>query len=104
MALRSPPYVKAANFIAKYTGSCRCGAVRFAAKSDPLDAKLCHCRDCQKLHGAPCQWAAIFHKQDVAFTAGVSKLKFFHEDSMTHERILPCKILCSECNSPIADE
>ena len=25
----------------------------------PVDAKICHCPACQKLHGAPMQWAAI---------------------------------------------
>jgi hypothetical protein len=28
--------------------------------ADPVDAKICHCLACQKLHGAPMQWAAIF--------------------------------------------
>jgi hypothetical protein len=35
-----------------------------------VDAKICHCIACQKLHGAPMQWSAIFHKHHVRFSAG----------------------------------
>ena len=50
------------NFTAKYRASCYCDSVQYEVCSDPVDAKICHCLACQKLHGAPMQWAAIFHK------------------------------------------
>lgn len=92
------------SFIAKYRAHCRCAAVEYEVRADPVDAKLCHCRDCQTLHGAPMQWAAIFHKQDVRFTAGVEHLRFYNGTLDRHERILPCKVACSSCGTPIADE
>ena len=55
-------------FVVKYRASCYCRAVRYEVCADPVDAKLCHCVACQKLHGAPMQWAAIFHKRDVRIT------------------------------------
>lgn len=38
-------------FEIKYTASCMCGEVQYAANADPVSAKYCHCTDCQRLHG-----------------------------------------------------
>jgi hypothetical protein len=78
--------------------------VAYEVRADPVDAKICHCRGCQTLHGAPMQWAAIFHKRDVRFTAGVDQLRFFNAPLNRYERSLPCKVRCALCGTPIADE
>ena len=91
-------------FNAKYRARCHCGVVRYEVRADPVDAKICHCGDCQLLHGAPMQWAAIFHKRDVRFTAGVEHLRFYNNRLDRNERILPCKVSCALCGSLIADE
>ena len=93
-----------AAFIPKYRAVCFCGTVRYEVNADPVDAKICHCQACQKLHGAPMQWAAIFHKRNVRFITGLKHLRFFNSEQYRHERILPCKITCSRCGTPIADE
>ena len=59
---------------------------------------------CQKLHGAPMQWAAIFHKHDVRITEGIDHLNFYNSELNKHERILPCKVSCALCGTLIADE
>ncbi len=92
------------DFEARYEASCHCGSVRYHVGSDPVDAKICHCVMCQKLHGAPMQWAAIFHKHHVRFSAGLNDVRFFNANLNTAERILPCKVSCGLCGSPIADE
>jgi hypothetical protein len=92
------------NFVAKYAASCHCASVRYEVCAQPLDAKICHCRDCQMLHGAPMQWAAIFHKSDVRVVAGVEYLRFFNSALNRHERTMPCKVSCAVCDTPIADE
>ena len=92
------------DFVAKYRARCHCGAVRYEVSADPVDAKICHCRDCRMLHGAPMQWAAIFRKHDVRFTAGVEHLRFYNSSLERRERILPCKVACNLCGSLIADE
>jgi hypothetical protein len=92
------------SFVAKYRARCHCDAVRYEVRSDPVDAKICHCAGCQALHGAPMQWAAIFHKRDVRFTAGVEHLRFYNSTLNRRERILPCKVSCGLCGSLIADE
>jgi len=91
-------------FTPKYYARCHCGAVRYAVAADPVEAKICHCRSCQVLHGAPMQWAAIFHKRDVRFTAGLEHLRFYNATRYAPERILPCKVACRLCAAPIADE
>lgn len=91
-------------FIPKYRASCFCGSVRYEVNADPVDAKICHCTACQKLHGAPMQWAAIFHKHHVRLTAGLEHLLFYNSEQGLRERLQPCKVSCSKCGAPIADE
>ncbi len=91
-------------FIARYRASCHCGAVRYEVSADPVDAKICHCSTCQKLHGAPMQWAAIFRKADVRMTQGVENLRFYASALDRPVRTPPCKVSCALCGTPIADE
>lgn len=101
-----PEYASVADatFQAKYEARCFCGSVHYEVGADPVDAKLCHCLACQKLHGAPMQWAAIFHKRDVRLTRGLEFLHFYNSERHAHERIPPCKISCARCGTLIADE
>ena len=96
--------VEEPNFFPKFRARCHCGAVQYEVGADPVDAKICHCLVCQKLHGAPMQWAAIFHKRDVRFTEGIAHLRFFNSEYERYERILPCKVSCDRCGTLIADE
>lgn len=50
------------------------------------------------------QWAAIFHKGDVRLVEGFEKLRFYNGELDRRERILPCKVSCGLCGTPIADE
>lgn len=119
-----PPYCprKDCNSIVYWTGHCQCRRIMFnISRQKPLDAKFCHCKTCQILHGiillsvtktarhltdagAPFQWAAIFYKTDVSFTCGVNELIFYNVtlDCQRHE--LPCKVSCAHCHSPLMDE
>jgi len=89
---------------ARLTARCHCGRVRYRVSADPVDAKICHCTVCQKLHGAPMQWAAIFHKHHVRFHAGLDDLRFFDSSLNRQGRALPCKVSCAFCGAHIADE
>lgn len=101
----APPYSSSdATFVAKYRAQCFCGAVVFEVRADPVDSKICHCRQCQTLHGAPFQWAVIFHKPDVRFVRGTEGIYFFDAESSRPGHFLPCKLSCATCRSPIADE
>ena len=114
------------NFHARYEASCHCGKVKYQlSREKPLDAKYCHCTTCQKLHGtncfllapvvprvhtdhimsgAPFQWAAIFHKEDINFTHGHHDLGWYESSEKTTVHKLPCKVSCAYCRTPIMDE
>ena len=101
-----PPYLSnEENFKSKYSGKCHCGKISIECRTDPLDVKICHCTDCQKLQGAPMQIAAIFHKNDIRFGKDcVEHLKFYSAEKQASGHMLPCKLSCVHCNTMIADE
>src|SRR5271168_900565 len=98
-----------------YHSRCHCGRVQFSVNTAPLDAKLCHCRDCKVLHGAPMQHAAIFEKKSVHFEDdSLDHIIFYAAESGAnrgqqgeerHERVpsLPRKVSCAHCGSRLAD-
>lgn len=109
------------NFHVRYEGSCHCGRIKYQlSREKPLDSKFCHCTTCQKIHGefkrshhcgplltysgAPFQWAAIFHKEDINFTHGHHDLGWYESSEKTCVHKLPCKVSCAYCRTPIMDE
>ncbi|KAI1400821.1 Mss4-like protein [Hypoxylon fuscum] len=92
-------------FEKKWTAHCHCGRVTYWLSRDkPLAVKFCHCVDCQAIHGAPMQWAAIFHKEDLHFARGAEGLAFYHAPDRSTAHKLPCKVSCAYCHSPLMDE
>ncbi|TRX87960.1 hypothetical protein FHL15_011164 [Xylaria flabelliformis] len=92
-------------FEKRHTAHCHCGRVKYwLSREKPLAAKFCHCIDCQALHGAPFQWAAIFHKEDLHFENGAEGLAFYHSPTKSTHYELPVKVSCAYCHSPIMDE
>ncbi|KAI0346557.1 hypothetical protein BDW22DRAFT_1322973 [Trametopsis cervina] len=106
--LSKPPYgwtSEGGLFVAKYVVECWCGNVAFEFHGDPVDAKHCHCRQCQSLHGAPFQWAVIFPKTSVRLIKNENdNLHFFSTQKRAGTHYVPCKVSCNECRSPLFDE
>lgn len=113
----SPPFD---NYI---PGECHCGRIQFHVRDQkPLASKFCHCKTCQKIHGAPpidtpfklefilinqgapFQWAAIMHKTDLTLVSGAPYLHVFNTSSNEQGHVLPCKVSCSYCSTLIMDE
>ncbi|KAF2669815.1 hypothetical protein BT63DRAFT_371929 [Microthyrium microscopicum] len=100
-----PPYKFQKDFQVEYEANCQCKKIKYQlSRKEPLNSKLCHCSDCQRQHGAPFQWAAIFHKEDINFLNGAEGLEWFHAPNASLEHTLPCKVHCHHCKSPIMDE
>lgn len=92
-------------FPVKWRGGCHCGRVKYQlSRERPLASKYCHCTTCQRLHGAPFQWATIFHKEDINFTHGHHDLGWYDPTAKSQTHHLPCKVSCAFCRTPIMDE
>lgn len=101
----APYQTTTSSFAKKWTAHCHCGRIRcWLSRDAPLAVKFCHCIDCQALHGAPFQWAAVFEKTDLRFERGAEGLAFYHTPDRSTVHRLPCKVSCAYCHSPIMDE
>ncbi|EJF64593.1 hypothetical protein DICSQDRAFT_144357 [Dichomitus squalens LYAD-421 SS1] len=106
--MNKPPYFwksEGDRFKRKHFSRCWCGNVEFEFHGDPLNAKHCHCKQCQHLHGAPFQWAVIFPKTSVRMISNKNdSLHFFSTQRRQGIHDVPCKVSCNECRSPMFDE
>ena len=58
----------------------------------------------RKLGGATGVAMAGFALEGAGFVRGVDNIFFYHPESGQPRRILPCKLSCETCRTPIADE
>ena len=78
-----------------YQGSCLCGAVSFELKSEPKAFSHCHCKMCQKQHGAAFATYASVPKSDFQYLSGQGLLTSYNSSSSIIRRF------CSLCGSSI---
>ncbi|PWE56115.1 GFA family protein [Metarhizobium album] len=76
-----------------HAGGCRCGAIRFEAKAEPIHISYCHCGDCRRASGAPVSAFVGFRADDVAFSG---------EAASTYGAAPITRSFCGRCGSPIA--
>lgn len=57
-----------------YKGSCLCGVISFELKSAPKAAVNCHCRMCQKQHGAAFATYVSVPVQNLVYLSGLDEL------------------------------
>ena len=77
------------------TASCLCGAVKLQIDAEPVKVSHCHCKMCQKQHGAAYATYARFKRADVDYLQGQDKLTIYNSS----EDIL--RKFCGICGSNI---
>ena len=75
--------------------SCLCGAVKLKIDADPVKVSHCHCKMCQKQHGAAYATYARFRRDDVKYLQGEDKLTVYNSS----EDVL--RKFCRNCGSNI---
>jgi hypothetical protein len=82
---------------APLTGSCLCGAVRYAIDIPVTELRACHCVHCQKTSGAGGSVNAIVPDTAFRITGGAPKR---YEALAASGRTLH-RYFCGDCGSPI---
>lgn len=77
-----------------HTGQCFCGQVRFSIDADPVGARMCWCRDCQRIASGSATVNVLFPEEAVRFTGDITTLTKTADSGNTVERGF-----CPKCGS-----
>jgi hypothetical protein len=78
-----------------YEGGCLCGQVRWRATAEPINVRLCHCRNCQRATGGPYFARALFNDPDVERTGETTR---WASSQRLH------RLSCARCGTPVFAE
>ena len=78
-----------------YQGSCLCGAVTYQFRTEPVKVTHCHCRMCQKQHGAAFATYARVPIADLVYTSGAENLGVYNSSGTVHRKF------CKQCGSSL---
>ena len=76
-------------------GSCLCGAVRFEVHGSPEELLHCHCRMCQRAHGAAYATFVLVHHADFHVTAGAERIATYRSSADAR------RTFCDTCGSAL---
>ena len=69
-----------------HTGQCLCGQVRFTADAEPLGARMCWCRDCQRIASGSATVNVLFPEDAVRYEGDITTLRMTADSGNTVER------------------
>jgi hypothetical protein len=83
--------------MAKISGGCSCGTVRFSANADPTFVAVCHCHACQKASGSAFAMIVAFPASALTVSGDVTTYASIGESGKgKHYRF------CPRCGSPVS--
>ena len=69
-----------------HEGGCLCRAVRFTIDAEPLGARMCWCRDCQRIASGSATVNVLFPEQAVHYEGEIATLRLIADSGNTVER------------------
>lgn len=77
-----------------HTGGCFCGQVRFTIDAEPAGARMCWCRDCQRIASGSATANVLFPEEAVKYQGEITTLVKTADSGNTVERGF-----CPKCGS-----
>jgi len=77
-----------------HVGGCLCGQVRFSIDAEPVGARACWCRDCQRISSGSATVNVLFPEEAVIFTGEITTIERTADSGNTVERGF-----CPRCGS-----
>ena len=81
-----------------HPGGCLCGAIRYTIAAEPLGARMCWCRDCQRIASGSATVNVLFPEEAVAITGDLGLFTMIADSGNTVERGF-CKVCGSQIYS-----
>ena len=81
-----------------HPGGCLCGAVRYTIAAEPFGARMCWCRDCQRIASGSATVNVLFPEEAVAITGDLALFTMIADSGNTVERGF-CKVCGSQIYS-----
>lgn len=78
------------------TGQCFCGQARFAIDAEPAGARMCWCRDCQRIASGSATVNVLFPEDAVRFSGEITTIVRIADSGNTVERGF-----CPTCGSQL---
>lgn len=79
-----------------HTGQCLCGQVHFSIDAEPLGARACWCRDCQRIASGSATVNVLFPEDAVSFQGEMGRFRMVADSGNEVERGF-----CTGCGAQI---
>lgn len=79
-----------------HTGQCFCGQVRYTIDAEPVGARMCWCRDCQRIASGSATVNVLFPEEAVAYSGEIATLEKIADSGNRVERGF-----CPKCGSQL---